>query len=138
METGVVWMSFVIAVLGVVGLVLLVYRFGMPSYNLNFEGIWLNESLNIRILLHNDDSSVFQGLVVWANGMDKLLGFKMVENLRFDKSSRNGRGKYADPLTGKVYEITLCMKRKGLIRINAYHPNSNSLAFSQEWVQFTP
>jgi len=135
METDVMWIFLIVAV-AVTGLVLLIYRFGMPPRNLDFAGIWLNESLNIRMLLHDNNSAHYQGSVIWANGVDKLLGFMMVENLKVDRSSKTAKGKYSDPLTGKVYEITLRKKRKGLILIKAYHPNSNSLAFSQEWKQF--
>lgn len=134
METNVVWISFVMIALGVIGLVLLVYKLSHGSSNIDFAGIWLNETLNIRILLHDIDSEL-QGSVIWADGADKLLGFKMVRNVRFDKS-KNGRGKYFDPITGQQYEINLSMKRKGLIQLKAFHPNSDSLAFSQEWKQF--
>ncbi len=134
METNVLLISFVVVALGVVGLVLLVNKLESSPVSLDFGGIWLNESQNIRILLHDVDS-VFQGSVIWANGMDKLLGFKVVENLRFDRSKK-GKGKYSDPITGKQYEINLSMKRKGLIQIKAYYPNSENLAFSQEWKQF--
>lgn len=126
--------SFVVVALGVMGLVLLVNKLESSPASLVFGGIWFNESLNIRILLHDVDS-VFQGSVIWANGMDKLLGFKVVENLRFDRSKK-GKGVYSDPITGKQYEINLSMKKKGLIQIKAYHPNSVNLAFSQEWKQF--
>ncbi len=126
--------SFVVVALGVMGLVLLVNKLESSPASLVFGGIWFNESLNIRILLHDVDS-VFQGSVIWANGMDKLLGFKVVENLKFDRSKK-GKGLYSDPITGKQYEINLSMKKKGLIQIKAYHPNSESLAFSQEWKQF--
>lgn len=126
--------SFVVVALAVMGLVLLVNKLESSPASLVFGGIWFNESLNIRILLHDVDS-VFQGSVIWANGMDKLLGFKVVENLKFDRSKK-GKGLYSDPITGKQYEINLSMKKKGLIQIKAYHPNSESLAFSQEWKQF--
>jgi hypothetical protein len=134
MKTDVVWISLVVVAVTVIGLVLLYYKLGSPTAGLDFAGIWLNESMNIRILLYDVDSE-FQGSVIWANGMDKLLGFKVVENLKFDRSKK-GRGKYSDPLTGQQYEIILSMKRKGLILVNAFHPNSNGLAFSQEWKQF--
>ena len=134
METNVMVISFVVVALGVVGLVLLVNKLESSPVSLDFGGIWLNESQNIRILLHDVDS-VFQGSVIWANGMDKLLGYKVVENLRFDRSKK-GKGKYSDPITGKQYEINLSMKRKGLIQIKAYYPNSENLAFCQEWKQF--
>ncbi len=134
METNVLLISFVVVALGVIGLVLLVNKLESSPASLEFGGIWLNESQNIRILLHDVDS-VFQGSVIWANGTDKLLGYKVVENLRFDRSKK-GKGKYSDPITGKHYEINLSMKRKGLIQIKAYYPNSESLAFSQEWKQF--
>lgn len=133
METDVVWISFVVVVVAVIGLVLLFSK-GASTASLDFAGIWLNESMNIRILLYDVDSE-FQGSVIWANGVDKLLGFKVVENLRFDKF-RKGRGKYSDPMTGQKYEIVLSMKRKGLILVDVFHPNSNGLAFSQEWKQF--
>jgi hypothetical protein len=134
METDVVWISFVVVVLGVTGLALLIYKLGSRPRTLDFSGIWLNESLNIRILLYDIDSE-FHGSVIWTNGMDKLLGFKVVEDLRFDRSKR-GRGKYSDPLTGQQYEISLCMKREGIIQLKAYHPDSENLIFSQEWKQF--
>ena len=134
MGTNVLLISFVVVALGVMGLVLLVNKLESSPASLVFGGIWLNESQNIRILLHDVDS-VFQGSVIWANGMDKLLGFKVVENLRFNRSKK-GKGKYSDPITGKQYEINLSLKRKGLIQINAYYPNSEKLAFSQEWKQF--
>ena len=128
------WISFVMVVMAVIGLVVLINKLESSPASLIFGGIWLNESLNIRMLLHDIDSE-FQGSVIWANGVDKLLGFKMIKNLKFNKSKK-GQGKYVDPLTGQQYEINLRLKRKGLILINAYHPNSNSLAFSQEWKQF--
>ncbi len=134
METNMLLISFVVVALGVMGLVLLINKLESTPASLDFGGIWLNEALNIRILLHDVDS-VFQGSVIWANGMDKILGFKVVENLRFDRSKK-GKGKYSDPLTGEQFEISLSMKRKGLIQIKAYHPNSQNLAFSQEWKQF--
>lgn len=135
METDVMWISFVMVVMGVIGLVVLINKLESSPASLVFGGIWLNEKLNIRMLLHDIDSE-FQGSVIWANGMDKLLGFKMVMNLKFDRTKK-GKGKYFDPLTGEQYEIKLKLKRKGIILLNAYHPNSNSLAFSQEWKQFT-
>lgn len=135
MGTDVVLISFVVMVLAVIGGAFLIYRVGLPT-EVDFSGIWLNEALNIRILLHDTDSTVFQGSVIWANGMDKLLGFKVVENLKVDKSAKKGKGKYADPITGQVYEISMQFKKKGLLQISAYHPNSNSLAFSQEWKQY--
>jgi len=134
METSVLLISFVVAALGILGLILIVNKIESSPASLIFGGIWLNESQNIRILLHEVDS-VFQGSVIWANGTDKLLGFKVVENLRFDRSKK-GKGNYSDPITGKHYEIDLSMKRKGLIEIKAYYPNSENLAFSQEWKQF--
>lgn len=134
METNMLLISFVVVALGVMGLVLLINKLESTPVSMDFGGIWLNEAQNIRILLHDVDS-VFQGSVIWANGMDKLLGFKVVENLRFDKSKK-GKGRYSDPLTGKHYEICLSLKRKGLIQIKAYHPNSQDLAFSQEWKLF--
>lgn len=134
METNMLLISFVVVALGVMGLVLLINKLESTPASLDFGGIWLNEALNIRILLHDVDS-VFQGSVIWANGKDKILGFKVVENLRFDRSKK-GKGKYSDPLTGEQFEISLSMKRKGLIQIKAYHPNSQNLAFSQEWKQF--
>jgi hypothetical protein len=134
METNMLLISFVVVALGVMGLVLLINKLESTPASLDFGGIWLNEALNIRILLHDVDS-VFQGSVIWANGMDKILGFKVVENLRFDRSKK-GKGKYSDPITGEQFEISLSMKRKGLIQIKAYHPNSQDLAFSQEWKQF--
>ncbi len=126
--------SFVVVALGVMSLVLLINKLESTPASLDFGGIWLNESQNIRILLHDVDS-VFQGSIIWANGMDKILGFKVVENLRFDRSKK-GKGKYSDPMTGEQFEISLSMKRKGLIQIKAYHLNSQDLAFSQEWKQF--
>jgi hypothetical protein len=134
METNMLLISFIVVALGVMSLVLLINKLESTPASMDFGGIWLNEAQNIRILLHDVDS-VFQGSVIWANGMDKLLGFKVVENLRFDRSKK-GKGRYADPLTGKHYEICLSMKRKGLIQIKAYHPNSQNLVFSQEWKQF--
>lgn len=134
METNTLLISFVVVALGVMVLVLLINKLESTPVSLDFGGIWLNEAQNIRILLHDVDS-VFQGSVIWANGRDRILGFKVVENLRFDKSKK-GKGKYADPLTGEQFEISLSMKRKGLILIKAYHPNSQDLAFSQEWKQF--
>lgn len=134
MGTNMLLISFVVVALGVMGLVLLINKLESTPVSLDFGGIWLNESLNIRILLHDVDS-VFQGSVIWANGMDKLLGFKVVENLKFDRSKK-GKGKYSDPLTGEQYEIDLRMKKKGLIQIKAYHPNSENIVFSQEWKQF--
>ncbi len=134
MGTNMLLISFVAVALGVMGLVLLINKLESTPASLDFGGIWLNESLNIRILLHDVDS-VFQGSVIWANGMDKLLGYKVVENLKFDRSKK-GKGSYSDPLTGEHYEISLSMKRKGLIQVKAYHPNSENLAFSQEWKQF--
>lgn len=134
METNMLLISFVVVALGVMSLVLLINKLESTPASLDFGGIWLNEALNIRILLHDVDS-VFQGSVIWANGMDKILGFKVVENLRFDRSKK-GKGKYSDPMTGEQFEISLRMKRKGLIQIKAYHPNSQDLAFSQEWKQF--
>jgi hypothetical protein len=134
METNMLLISFVVVALGVMGLVLLINKLESTPVSMDFGGIWLNEAQNIRILLHDVDS-VFQGSVIWANGMDKLLGFKVVENLRFDKSKK-GKGRYSDPLTGQNYEICLSLKRKGLIQIKAYHPNSQDLAFSQEWKLF--
>jgi len=129
------WISFVMVVMGVIGLVVLINKLESTPASLIFGGIWLNEALNIRMLLHDIDSE-FQGSVIWANGVDKLLGFKMVKNLRFSKSKK-GKGKYIDPLTGQQYEINLKLKRKGIILINGYLPNSNNLVFSQEWKQFT-
>ncbi len=134
METNVVWISFVLIVLSVVGVVLIINRFGSTQHSLDFAGIWQNEALNIRILLHDIDSE-FQGSVIWANGMDKLLGFKVVKHLKFN-GSKKGKGTYSDPLTGQQFEINLTMKRKGLIQINAYHPHSENLVFSQEWKKF--
>lgn len=133
METDVVWISFLLVVSGVIGAVLLINKFGSGQSNLDFAGIWLNESLNLRILIHDIDSE-YQGSVIWANGMDKLLGFKMVQNLKFDKS-RKGSGKYIDPITGQHYQLSLRMKAKGILQVKAFHPNSNNLAFSQEWKQ---
>jgi hypothetical protein len=121
--------------MGVISLVVLINKLESTPASLIFGGIWLNEALNIRMLLHDIDSE-FQGSVIWANGVDKLLGFKMVKNLRFSKSKK-GKGKYIDPLTGQQYEINLKLKRKGIILINGYLPNSNNLVFSQEWKQFT-
>jgi hypothetical protein len=131
METDVMLTAFIVIALGVVGLTILIYRLESTPINLEIGGIWLNESMNIRILLHDVDS-VFQGSVIWANGMDKILGFKVVENLRFDRSKK-GKGKYSDPITGQQFEINMRLKRKGLISISAYHPDSESLVFSQEW-----
>jgi len=135
MDTHMLWISFVMVVMGVIGLVVLINKLESTPASLIFGGIWLNEALNIRMLLHDIDSE-FQGSVIWANGVDKLLGFKMVKNLRFSKSKK-GKGKYIDPLTGQQYEINLKLKRKGIILINGYLPNSNNLVFSQEWKQFT-
>jgi hypothetical protein len=131
METDVMLIAFIVIALGVVGLTILIYRLESTPINLEIGGIWLNESMNIRILLHDVDS-VFQGSVIWANGMDKILGFKVVENLRFDRSKK-GKGKYSDPITGQQFEINMRLKRKGLISISAYNPDSESLVFSQEW-----
>jgi hypothetical protein len=134
METNTLLISFVVVALGVMVLVLLINKLESTPASLDFGGIWLNEALNVRILLHDVDS-VFQGSVIWANGVDRILGFKVVENLRFDRSKK-GKGKYFDPHTGKQFEISLSMKRRGLIQVKAYHPNSQDLAFSQEWKQF--
>jgi len=131
MKTDLMLVAFIVIAMGAVGLILMIYRLGATPINFEVCGIWLNESMNIRILLHDNDS-VIQGSVIWANGMDKLLGFKVVENLRFDRSKK-GKGSYSDPLTGQKYEINMRLKRKGLILINAYHPDTESLAFSQEW-----
>lgn len=128
------WISFVMVVMAAIGLIVLINKLETSPASFHFAGIWLNESLNIRMLLHDIDSE-FQGSVIWANGMDKLLGFKMVKHLKFDKSKK-GEGKYFDPLTGQQFEIKMSLKRKGLILLKAYYPNSNSLAFSQEWKQF--
>lgn len=134
METGVLLMALVLVVLGLVGLFFVIKRFESSPASFDFSGIWLNESMNIRILLHEVDT-VFQGSVIWANGLDRLLGFKVVENLKFDRSKK-GKGIYSDPLTGQQYEINLTLKRKGIIQISAYLPNSQDVAFSQEWKQF--
>jgi Uncharacterized protein conserved in bacteria (DUF2147) len=131
METEVMLIAFIAIALGAIGLALLIYKLGSTTMNMDIGGIWLNESMNIRILLHEVDS-VFQGSVIWAGGVDRILGFKVVEDLKFDRS-KNGKGRYSDPLTGQQYEINLRLKRKGLLSISAYHYDSNSLAFSQEW-----
>ena len=131
METEVMLIAFIAIALGAIGLALLIYKLGSTTMNMDIGGIWLNESMNIRILLHEVDS-VFQGSVIWAGGVDRILGFKVVEDLKFDRS-KNGKGRYSDPLTGQQYEINLRLKRKGLLSISAYHSDSNSLAFSQEW-----
>jgi len=134
METGVLLIALVVIVTGTLGLLLLIGRLETSPASIDFSGIWLNESMNIRILLHEVDT-VFQGSVIWANGLDRLLGFKVVENLKFDRSKK-GKGKYSDPLTGQQYEINLTLKRKGIIEISAYLPNSEKVVFSQEWKQF--
>lgn len=134
METGVLLIALVVIVMGTLGLFLLIRRLETSPASVDFSGIWLNESMNIRILLHEVDT-VFQGSVIWANGLDRLLGYKVVENLKFN-SSKKGKGKYSDPLTGQQYEINLTLKRKGIIQISAYLPNSEEVAFSQEWKQF--
>lgn len=134
MDTGVMLIAFMAIALGAIVVILLVYRLGSTPIGVQIAGIWINESLNIRILIHDVDS-VFQGSVIWANGIDKLLGVKVVENLIFD-GSKNGKGKYSDPVTGQQYKMNLRLKRKGLLLISAYDPDSNSLAFSQEWKQY--
>lgn len=133
MKTEVLWISFVALSVGVTVLVIVFYKMKFLGDDFNPTGIWFNESLNIRILLHDIDS-VFQGSVVWANGIDKILGMRIVENVRFDK--RNiGKGLYSDPLTGNQFEVQLNLNRKGMIYLQAFHPNTGNPAFSQEWKQ---
>jgi hypothetical protein len=149
MKTEVLWISFVALSVGVTVLVIVFYKMKLLGDDFNPTGLWFNESLNIRILLHDIDS-VFQGSVVWANGIDKFLGMRIVENVRFDKRNigkmrivenvrfdkRNiGKGLYSDPLTGNQFEIQLNVNRKGMIYIQAFHPNTSNPAFSQEWKQ---
>lgn len=130
----VLWIALVMITLAAAALMLIVYRLSYSPVGFDVAGIWLNESKNMRILLYDIDSE-FQGSVVWANGADKLLGFKVVENLKFGKSKK-GKGKYSDPITGQQYDLFMQLKRKGSILIKAYLPNSESLAFSQEWKLF--
>ena len=129
----VLWVAFVVLTTGIVILALLFYRLSLFGGEVNPTGVWFNENLNIRMLLHDIDS-VFQGSVVWANGTDKMLGMRIVENLRFDKS-KTGKGQYSDPITGNQYEIKLNLKRKDTLLLQAYYPNTGNLAFSQEWRQ---
>lgn len=133
MKTEVLWISFVALSIGVTILVLVFFKMKLLGSDFNPTGIWFNESLNIRILLHDIDS-VFQGSVVWANGIDKFLGMRIVENVRFDKR-KVGKGVYSDPLTGNQFDVHLNVNRKGMIFLQAFYPNTGNPAFSQEWKQ---
>jgi uncharacterized protein (DUF2147 family) len=133
MKTDVLWLSFLALTVGISILAFLYYKLKLAGSDFDLTGIWFSESLNVRILIHSIDS-VFQGSVVWANGMDQLLGTRVVENLRFNKSNV-GFGKYSDPFTGKKYEIKMNLSRKGKLMVKAFYPQTQNLAFSQEWNQ---
>lgn len=133
MKTEVVWVSFVAVTAGVIILALIFYNIRVLGSDFNPTGIWANENLKLRMLLHNSDEE-YQGSVIWANGIDRFLGMRIIENVRFD-NKKVGKGKYFDPFTGNQYEIKINFNRKGLILIDAYHPINGDPVFSQEWKQ---
>jgi uncharacterized protein (DUF2147 family) len=124
-------LTFVSIILSLVVIGYLVYRLKNFSLDKNLTGIWFNDALNVRILLHDIDS-VFHGSVVWANGMDQLLGARLIDNLRFI-NRKSANGDYADPLTGKHYRIKINLMRKGQLILQAYHSDSGHFAFEQKW-----
>lgn len=133
MKAEVMWISFVALTTGVTILVLVFYKMKFMDSEIGLSGVWYNESLDVRMLLHDIDSE-FQGSIIWANGVDKFLGMRIVENLRIDKS-KVGIGIYSDPHTGNKYEIRLNMKNKNILSLHAFYPKTDNLAFSQEWKQ---
>lgn len=133
MKAEVMWFSFLALTTGVTILVLVFYKMKLMDSDIGLTGVWYNESLDVRMLLHDIDSE-FQGSIIWANGVDKFLGMRIVENLRIDRS-KIGTGIYSDPHTGNKYKIRLNLKNKSILSLNAFYPQTDDLAFSQEWKQ---
>ncbi|MBL7869990.1 MAG: hypothetical protein JNM78_00155 [Cyclobacteriaceae bacterium] len=126
--------SLVLILLVVGGLVLFMIKeqFSDADFHHSLVGVWFNEHLNMRILLYDVDS-VFQGSVVWADGLhNSILGTRVVENLKvgFFKICK---GTYVDPITSKEYDIKVQLKGKTVMKLTAFDKETHIEVFSQEW-----
>jgi len=109
-------------------------RFAGFSFEDRITGMWLNEALQIRVLVFNVES-ILHGSVVWTSeARSNLLGMRVLENLRMG-SFRGCRGTYTDPVTFREYNVRVQMKSKTAIKLSLFCKKSNSLLYRQEWKQ---
>lgn len=126
-------LSFVVLVI-TGGLIVFLVReqFLGADFQHNLVGVWLNEYINVRVLIYDVDS-VFQGSVVWADNMNNsILGTRVLENIRVGMFKKC-KGSYIDPVSTKEFDVTLHLKNKSVLKITAFHKNTQEVAFTQEW-----
>ena len=137
MEANMVIVSVVLVIAG--GLIVFLVReqFQGADFQHNLVGVWLNEYMNVRLLIYDVDS-IFQGSVVWADNMNNsILGTRVLENLRVGMFKKC-KGSYIDPVSAKEFDVTLHLKNKTILKLTAFHKNTQDVAFAQEWKLIKP
>ncbi|MBX2896615.1 MAG: DUF2147 domain-containing protein [Cyclobacteriaceae bacterium] len=138
MEANMMMVSFVLLVVAG-GLIAFLVReqFLGADFQHNLVGVWFNESLNVRVLIYDVDS-VFQGSIVWADNMNNsILGTRVLENLKVGMFKKC-KGSYIDPVSAKEFDVTVQLKNKSLLKVTAFHKNTQDQAFVQEWKLMKP
>lgn len=82
------------------------------------EGMWVNESQTMRILIHQMDDE-FQGKIIWVSSVqkDKLLGRTLFKDLVLKSFVQGSTGIYVAPETDKEFAFRLWFSGKGIIKM---------------------
>lgn len=85
------------------------------------EGMWVNESQTVRILIHQVDAE-FQGKVVWVSRVqnDRLLGHTLFKDLVLKSFAQGRVGTYVDPETKEEQAFKLWFNGKGAIKMTIF------------------
>lgn len=88
------------------------------SMGTKLEGMWVNESQTMRILIHQIDSE-FQGKIIWVSSVqkDKLLGHTLFKDLVMKSFVQGRTGIYVVPETEKEFAFRLWFSGKGMIKM---------------------
>lgn len=120
METlyPILYMAATLAIVASSVLVVIMLVNSTSKMETKLEGMWVNESQTMRILIHQIDSE-FQGKIVWVSSLqkDKLLGRNLFKDLVMKSFAQGCTGVYVAPETDKEFAFRLWFSGRGIIKM---------------------
>lgn len=120
METlyPILYMAATLAIVASSVLVVIMLVNSTSKMETKLEGMWVNESQTMRILIHQIDSE-FQGKIVWVSSLqkDKLLGHNLFKDLVMKSFAQGCTGVYVAPETDKEFAFRLWFSGRGIIKM---------------------
>lgn len=96
------------------------------------EGLWMNESRTMKILIYLNEGG-YQAVVVWTPSQDeKMLGSDIIRNLSLN-NLRGGMGTYIDPVTGNHYRLKMKFVNDVSLQLQLTEKSGNNHEKSEVW-----